>query len=259
MSGTLYHILPGQPTMDMILLDWTRMGKTYCLAGVVEQGGRYYVVRPLPLMKHSPAVRNVGWLGWCLDGHARWEIFELVGLQPAPPQPPHLEDMWVRALRPRRQLAAPTQRRAILEATSARPGEALFGTPLQATQASAFVPSGTGMRSLATLLVNSQDIGFHAWQRQGSAEPEYRVRLQLPGLGERFLPVKDHHLLCRVEDADFQLADRIGVLNRTIQHMGTPIALRLGLSRAFPSGGAGATPACWLMADGFFSFTEPQS
>ena len=32
----------------MVLLDWTRMGKMYCLAGVVQQNGQLRVVRPLP-------------------------------------------------------------------------------------------------------------------------------------------------------------------------------------------------------------------
>ena len=41
-----------------------------------------------------------------------------------------------------------------------------------------------------------------------------------------------------------------------VQQMGDPVAVRLGLSRAF-QGGAG-NAACWLMADGFFSLKDPQ-
>ena len=73
--------------MDMILLDWTRMGKTYCVAGVVLDNGRYRVVRPLLAKNRAAPVRNIGWSPWQLDGHARWEVFELIGPDPAEPQP----------------------------------------------------------------------------------------------------------------------------------------------------------------------------
>jgi hypothetical protein len=39
--------------------------------------------------------------------------------------------------------------------------------------------------------------------------------------------------------------------------MGDQVAVRLGLSRAFNSR-SGEPGVCWLMADGFFSLTEPQ-
>jgi hypothetical protein len=45
----------------MILLDWTRMGHVYCLAGVVVLDGRHHVVRPLPLRHRASPMRNVGW------------------------------------------------------------------------------------------------------------------------------------------------------------------------------------------------------
>src|SRR5262245_57022886 len=73
-----YHIVLKEPSMEMILLDWTRMGKWYCLAGVVEQGGTFRVVRPLLAKFRAAPVRNVGWSAYLLDGHARWEIFELI-------------------------------------------------------------------------------------------------------------------------------------------------------------------------------------
>ena len=43
--------------------------------------------------------------------------------------------------------------------------------------------------------------------------------------------------------------------------MGDTVAVRLGITRPFtPQEGAGRTPGlCWLMADGFFSLTDPQS
>ena len=46
---------------DMILLDWTRMGKTYCLAEVVGQPGNFRVVRPLMTRMRETALRKVGW------------------------------------------------------------------------------------------------------------------------------------------------------------------------------------------------------
>ncbi|HXG11727.1 MAG TPA: 3-oxoacyl-[acyl-carrier-protein] synthase III C-terminal domain-containing protein [Gemmataceae bacterium] len=46
--------------MDMILLDWTRMGKSYCLAGVVAERGRYRVVRPLPSIIGWRFARQLG-------------------------------------------------------------------------------------------------------------------------------------------------------------------------------------------------------
>ena len=99
--------------MDMVLLDWTRMGRSYCLAGVVQHNGQLRVVRPLPIAGRKAPVRNVGWSPFLMDGHSRWECFELVRAEPADSSPPHLEDVWVRELRPRRVLAEPALRRAI--------------------------------------------------------------------------------------------------------------------------------------------------
>src|SRR5260370_3274741 len=111
----------------MILLDWTRMGKSYCVAGAVEQPGGYRMVRPLLAKNRNAPVRNVGWSAWQLDGHTRWEIFELIGPESAAPEPPHLEDLWIRAMRSRRTLASPELRRAILGATLIKPGQSNFG------------------------------------------------------------------------------------------------------------------------------------
>src|SRR3954463_427431 len=113
----------------MVLVDWTRMGKTYCLAGVVFQGGQPRVVRPLPGRQRDAPVRNAGWPPSLADRRSRWEVFELVGPSPAEPPPPHLEDVWVHALRPRGWLAGPAQRRAILQATTTPAGQPLFGAP----------------------------------------------------------------------------------------------------------------------------------
>ena len=70
--------------MDLILLDWTRMGRTYCLAGVVAEGRTYRMIRPLLAKHRAAAVRNVGWSPYLLDGHCRWEVFEVVGPLPTP-------------------------------------------------------------------------------------------------------------------------------------------------------------------------------
>ena len=44
--------------MDMVLVDWTRMGKFYCLAGAVVQEGKVRIVRPL-LSKFTSAIEIV--------------------------------------------------------------------------------------------------------------------------------------------------------------------------------------------------------
>lgn len=94
----------------MVLLDWTRMGRSYCLAGVVAEQGGYRVVRPLLARYRGAPVHNVGWSAFLLDGHSRWEIFELIGPTAATIEPPHTEDLWVKAIQSRRQLASPEQR-----------------------------------------------------------------------------------------------------------------------------------------------------
>jgi hypothetical protein len=244
--------------MDMVLLDWTRMGKWYCLAGAVSMAGAYRVVRPLLLKLHDAPMRNVGWSAWLLDGHSRWEVFEIVGPQPAPPDPPHLEDLWVRALRPRRRLATPAERRAILAATRAQPNEDLFGTPLATTRTAAHLLPGMGCRSLATLEVPANRIEFSVTWREGIAEADVRVTLPLPGVGDRILPVKDHHLLLRAERTTPDLKGRVEVLAQAVRQMGATVAVRLGLSRSFQGNPGRAPAACWLMADGFFSATDPE-
>ncbi|HEV3118753.1 MAG TPA: hypothetical protein VGY58_17010, partial [Gemmataceae bacterium] len=179
------------------------------------------------------------------------------GPQPAEPQPPHLEDVWVRSLRPRGCLAAPQQRQAILEATLVPAEQPLFGAPLTVTYAAASLQTGAGERSLATVLVPRREIKFTAVTRAGAAEPDFRVVLPVQGAGARSLPVKDHHLIRRIESASTSLDGQLHVLTEILRNMGDPVAVRLGLSRAFVSGQSGPT-ACWLMADGFFSFTDPQ-
>ena len=64
--------------MDLIVLDWTRMGKVYCLAGVIDQGGQYRVVRPLHVRGKTEAERNTGWSPYLFDGYSRWQAFKMI-------------------------------------------------------------------------------------------------------------------------------------------------------------------------------------
>jgi hypothetical protein len=246
------------PTMEMILLDWTRMGRLYCLAGVVADAAGYRVVRPL-LVKHRAApVRNVGWSPYLLDGHSRWEVFDLVGSEPPDPEPPHLEDLWVRALGPRRRTAPSAQRREILECTVPPADEPLFGVPLARTQHAAYLQPGTGRRSLVTLVVSPDAIRFEGSWRVGCPEPDLRVSLDLPDMGTRLIPVKDFHLLRRAEAAATDLNGRLSAMQEAIKAMGDPVAVRLGLSRTFVGRHDLGPGQCWLMADGFFSLMDPE-
>ena len=243
--------------MDMILLDWTRMGPCYCVAGAVLKQGRWWIVRPLLCKRGYFPPRGAGWSPFYLDGYQRWECFELLGLMPADPEPPHLEDCWVRALKPHRRTAPPDLRRAILDATIVPVGEPLFGAPLSATRAAAYLAPGTGQRSLSTVVVPSAQINFGASLRQGELEPDVRATLPLPLLGPRTLPVKDHHLLRKVETLGRDLNQRTQALTALVRGMGGQVVVRLGLSRPFQAHNGGPA-SCWLMADGFFSLMDPQ-
>src|SRR5205807_8566659 len=109
-----------------------------------------------------------------------------------------------------------------------------------------------------TLTVTAQPIRFTASQREGVDGPDYRVHLHMPALGDRWLPVKDHALLCRAELAAADLPGRVQVLDRAVQQMGERVAVRLGLSRPFQATAARGPGFCWLMVDGFFSLADPQ-
>src|SRR5262249_3586324 len=115
--------------------------------------------------------------------------------------------------------------------------------------------------SLVTFLVPRQQITFSVCQREGALDPDYRVSLGVPGLKGRTLPVKDHFLLLQAETAGDDPAKCKQALETAIGQMGDTVAVRLGVSRSFaPQEGAGRTSGlCWLMADGFFSFSDPQS
>lgn len=242
----------------MVLLDWTRMGKLYCLAGIVQHNGQLRVVRPLPVAQRSAAVRNVGWSPYLMDGHSRWEVFELIHPSPADPNPPHLEDLWVRDMRPRRILADRALRRALLQATLVQPGEPWFGAELMTTRSCAYVAPQTGQRSLISLVVPARAIRFSISWREGAPEPDCRVCLAVPELQGRSLPLKDHFLLRRAEVASDAVEGRIQALTFAVAQMGEQVVVRLGLSRSFQSTPGRAESVCWLMADGLFSFNDPQ-
>src|SRR5260370_15011025 len=125
--------------MEMIRVEWTRMGKSYCLAGAVSEEGGWRFVRPLLSKFRSSPVRNVGWSAYLMDGHRRWEVFQLLDVQPALPEPPHLEDVWVSGMRSLARLATRAQRRAILEAGRRAAAKPLFGERLTRTRTAAYL------------------------------------------------------------------------------------------------------------------------
>jgi hypothetical protein len=244
--------------VDVILLDWTRMGRTWCLAGAITQAGQIRIVRPMPARSRNSPMANNGWSPYLMDGHSRWEVFEMVGHEPALALAPHLEDVWVKALRSRGRLASPEQRRTILQVTQSPPNKLLFGSPLVSSHGDArYLEPGNGERSLASVEVLAGEVQFTALWRDGANEPDYRVRLALPGLDTPIIPVKDHFLLSRAERESVDLDARLKFLRSAVLRMGERIIVRLGLSRSFQSAG-GRPGRCWLMADGFFSATDPQ-
>ena len=252
--AAFYHTAGRRPNVDMILLDWTRMGTTYCVAGAVVENGTARVVRPLWVRhRHAPG-RNVGWSPFLMDGHARWDVLELVGPAPAASWPPHCEDVWVRELKARGRSATRDQRRSVLEATRLSPNRPLFGAALTPTASSAFLAPGAGERSLTTVLLPAEGVQFFVTARPGG-RADLRVRLEAPGFTGRLLPLKDHFLLRRAEQASANLDVQLRCVQEAVRRMGDPIAVRVGLSRPFAP--AGGDPACWLMADGFFSYDDP--
>lgn len=245
--------------MEMILCDWTRMGRAYCLAGAVATKDGWTFVRPILHNKSGDPVRNVGWSPYLLDGHCRWELFELVGVHAPPRQPPHVEDVWVRALRPLKRSATAAQRRSILEAGRRPADEPLFGTPYQPLHSAVSCAPGGGDRSLSTLIVERRGLKFSSTTWEGRVAPTYRVSLELPGLGVRSLAIVDHFLLTAAELAGTDVDVRKRELERIVVQMGEHLVVRIGLTRPFASQGGTQAAVCWLMADGFFSLDDPQA
>src|SRR5262249_7394954 len=139
-------------------------------------------------------------------------------------------------------------------------GEPLFGVRLSPTRTSAYLQPGTGDRSLVTFVVPRTGIAFNVCQRQGATGPDCRVRLAVAGWENRSLAVKDHFLLQQAEAAGTDPVTQQQALAWAVGQMGDTVAVRLGVTRPFaPQEGPGRTPGlCWLMADGFFSLTDPQ-
>jgi hypothetical protein len=243
--------------VDLILLDWTRMGKCFCLAGVVVDGPRLYVVRPLPVAQRGVAAQFLGWPADRCDGFQRWQVIEMVEPEPAGAKPPHVEDAWVRELRPHDRFAPAELRRAILTATALN-NEPLFGTALHASRATAFANPGTGQYSLTTVTVPAQDISFRGMRREGSGEVRLRVTLPVRQLGQRTLPVTDHPLLTRAATVAPEPERQAEWLTATVRGLGETVAVRLGLSRPYFWPDANPEPQCWLMADGFFALADPR-
>jgi hypothetical protein len=244
-------------SVDFILLDWTRMGRVYCLAGAVYQAGQYRIVRPLPARSRDNLTPNQGWSPFLLDGHSRWEVFELVHPAPAHAVAPHLEDVRVTSLKTQHRLATPEQRRAVLLATMTPPGKSIFGTELSHGYSGSFAEPGAGERSLASVTTASAEVQFTALWREGAEQPDHRVSLVLSEGGRRILPVKDHFLLSRAEKESADVDEQLKFLARAVRAMGPTVVVRLGLSRSFASV-EGRPGKCWLMADGFFSMDDPQ-
>jgi hypothetical protein len=242
--------------VDIILLDWTRMRHSYCLSGAIVKEGKIRIVRPIPAYSDNSSRGNSGWSPYLMDGHSRWEVFEMVRPVPVLPLAPHLEDVHVQALKPCGQLATMAQRRAILQATLTPPGTPFFGIDLLRSQGGCYyLEPGTGERSLVSVEVPSAEVSFTAVWRDD--QPDYRVHLPLPGLSKPILPVKDHPLLCKVEDEPEDLEMRSAYLHGAVCEMGRRVIVRIGLSRSF-SPANGQPDRCWLMADGFFSADDPQ-
>jgi hypothetical protein len=244
--------------MDMILLDWTRMGRTYCVTGAVHVNGLLRILRPLPRSQRDAPVRNTGWSPFQLDGHSRWEMFEVIAPEPATPQAPHLEDAWVISLRSRRGLAAPAQRRAVLQATLVPEGQLLFGVPLRKDKQKGYLLPSEGLRSLTSLAVRQQQIELFVERTVYKPDATYRVRLHVKDLDDLIIPFKDHFLLNSAERASPTDTGRLQALKFALAQMGETVIVRLGVSRPYAFEGSSRLPVCWLMADGFFSAQDPQ-
>ena len=245
--------------MEMILLDWTRMGKSYCLAGVIlQENGQLKTVRPLRASHSQLEIRNVGWPLETMEGKSRWDVFELVNPKATLLEAPHLEDLWVDGLKPRGKLNDLARRKAILEGTLRASSQPWFGVPLATTRSAAYLTPGTGSRSLTSVLVSSQQITFFGSWCRGKEKPDFRVTLGIPGLQHLSLPVKDHSLLRRAETSSDHIVEQLQEMTRAVQQMGEWVLARLGLSRGFASHPSRLGSVCWLMADGFFSFQNPQ-
>jgi hypothetical protein len=130
-----------------------------------------------------------------------------------------------------------------------------FGTPLLHTRTSAFLVPGIGERSLVTIEARSEFLFFQASKREGVDGVDVRVRIDVPGVGVKEIPVKDHLLLSKAEqEAGAEPIHLARCLRHAVVQMSDRVAVRLGLSRGY-HGGRGQE-RCWLMADGFFPLDD---
>ena len=54
------------------------MGRTYCVTGAVcRPRPAAHTIRALFQTQRDVPVRNVGWSPFLLDGHSRWEMYEV--------------------------------------------------------------------------------------------------------------------------------------------------------------------------------------
>jgi hypothetical protein len=201
---------------------------------------------------------DTDWSPFQLDGHSRWEVFEVIAPEPAPPQAPHLEDAWVISLRSRHGLATSGQRRAVLQATLVPEGQPLFGAALRRDKQKAYLLANEGSRSLTSVAVRQKQIELFVERSAYKPEAVYRVRLHIPELDGLVIPFKDHFLLGRAEQASPTEAGRLRALQQAITQMGETVIVRLGVSRPYVHARSSSLPVCWLMADGFFSLSDPQ-
>jgi hypothetical protein len=108
---------------------------------------------------------------------------------------------------------------------------------------------------LVTAIVASHELFFEASRREGADEIDVRVRLKLPGVGVKLLPVKDHYLLCQAErTAGFDPGQLAKALRQAVDEVLSVLVQVPLRSRGFDSGRG--ERRCWLMADGFFSAEE---
>jgi hypothetical protein len=128
---------------------------------------------------------------------------------------------------------------------------------LTTTRTGAYINANSGVRSLASVVVLGRSVAFRVTACEGRGEADYRVEMDLPEVGRRILPLTDHFLLERAELAGESPLARQCALELAVRQMGEQVVVRLGLTRPFASS-CQAEGVCWLMADGFFSYTNPQ-
>jgi len=130
--------------------------------------------------------------------------------------------------------------------------------PLRRDKQKAYLLPSEGSRSLTSVAVRQKQIEMLVERRDYKPDANYRVRLHVPELEGLVIPFKDHFLLRRAEEAAPTDAGRLDALKAAVARMGEPVLVRVGVSRPYAHPGSSSLPVCWLMADGFFSLSDPQ-